>query len=81
MRVHRLGHIECRQLEMRLPHHVIIRSKQVGDTLMAGLKREVESALGIEIEDANRMRVIQSIDEGRNPLVLIESNWARATRR
>jgi len=48
---------------------------------MAGLKREVESALGIEIEDANRMRVIQSIDEGRNPLVLIESNWARATRR
>ena len=48
---------------------------------MGGIMREVELELGIEIEDATRMRVIDSADDGCKSLVLIESDWARPTRR
>ena len=81
MRIHRLGHIECRKLEVWLPKEAITRARQVGKTLLIGLQREVEAEVGIEITDVTRMRVIGYSEDERKLLVLIDSDWARPTRR
>ena len=81
MRIHRLGHIECRKLEVWLPKDAITRARQVGPTLLMGLEREVALEIGIEITDATRMRVVGFAEDERKLLVLIDSDWARPTRR
>ena len=73
-RLHRDGYIQTCKVEFELPDEVIRRATQFGDTRVDGILRELLSSIGIEIEDAENVRV-----DGRR--VILTSSWARPSRR
>lgn len=79
MRLHPDGYIETARLEVTLPKPVVWRALRVGDTLLLGVARELEGALGIRIEGAERVRVVS--DDGQENELRIESSWVRPSRR
>jgi glycine cleavage system aminomethyltransferase T len=79
MRVHRLGYIQARSLEFWLSDDAVRKAYQVGKTLMEGIKREVAIELGLDINDAVRMRLVYTDVHG-NRLIRVESDWVKPTR-
>lgn len=75
MRTHKDGYIQARKVEIWLSPDGLRKAKQVGLTLGRGIEREIAAELGIEIEGALRVRVL---DERGH--VRLESDWVRPTR-
>lgn len=72
-RVHRLGYIEAKTLELSLSESTLRRARHSYPYLTLGFELEVERELGISIEGADRIRIFRNLetDEQR---VIIESD-------
>ena len=72
-RVHRLGYIEAKTLELSLSEPVLRRAKHSYPYLTLGFELEIEKVLGISLEGADRIRIYRNLetDEQR---VVIESD-------
>ena len=72
-RVHRLGYIEAKTLELSLSEPVLRRAKYSYPYLTLGFELEIEKVLGVSVEGADRIRIYRNIetDEQR---VIIESD-------
>lgn len=80
-RVHRLGHIEARSIELPLSEVGIRMARQSYTYLSLGFECEIEKSLGITVEGATRFRVLPMNVETLQHRVLVEDDWAKPTRR
>jgi len=80
MRVHRLGHIEARTLEVPLSDFGLRMARNASMFITLGIAAAVEREVGLTVEGAERIRVTESL-ETLTQRVLIEDNWAEPTRR
>ena len=72
-RVHRLGYIEAKTLELSLSEPTLRRARHSYPYLTLGFELEVEKELGISIEGADRIKIYRDI-ETDTQRVKIESN-------
>jgi len=71
-RVHRLGHIEARSLELVLPDDRVRRARQAYNYMSLGFAAEIEEELGLVVEGIDRVRLLPVDSENFERRILIE---------
>lgn len=61
-RVHRLGYIEAKTLELSLSESILRRARHSYPYLTLGFELEIEKELGISLEGADRIRIYRDIE-------------------
>lgn len=69
-RVHRLGHIEAKSLELVLPECSLRSAKQAYSYLSVGFAAEIEKEIGITVEGITVVREVRDVEKLERRLLI-----------
>lgn len=71
MRIHRLGHIEAKTLELVITDESLMRrAKQTYNYLSLGFTAEIEKEYGLTVEGIESVREVKSFDTSSTRLII-----------